>query len=82
MTIKLSLKEALLGFRKEYTHLNGKPLIIESSEVIQPKSVKTMPGYGMKRSEAVGYGNLYVAFEIEFPTNMNPEMAKEISEVL
>jgi len=36
MTIRLSLKEALLGFKKTYLFLDGKQLIIESNDVTQP----------------------------------------------
>jgi len=29
-----------------------------------------------------GYGNLYIDYQVEFPTNMSEEAAKEIAQVL
>lgn len=44
MTLKISLYEALTGFEREFTHLDGNKHVIKSKpgDIIQPNSVKTV----------------------------------------
>jgi DnaJ-class molecular chaperone len=45
----LTLEESLLGFKKVINHLDGKEVLLKSSEseIIQPESWHVLKGFGM-----------------------------------
>lgn len=67
-TINISLSDALCGFKRELEFLDKSkgPIIVESTEILNPDSVLTIPNMGVYKN-----GNLYVALKIEFPTNLS-----------
>ena len=80
---KITLKEALCGFSFEITHLSGKKLAVNNTDVpniIKPGFKKLVSAYGLKRENNVG--NLIVVFDIIFPDKLTPEQAQTISEAL
>ncbi|CAG8603723.1 5584_t:CDS:10 [Paraglomus brasilianum] len=88
ITVTITLAEALCGFSKVLiTHLDGRGLVISqpSGEVITPGIVKRIANEGMphyKRSDE--RGNLYVKFNVEFPTSMwtSPDKLQILESVL
>lgn len=79
---KISLAQALTGFRFKITHLDGRKLIIKAKpgEIIHPESTdengkvipfsKCIPQEGMPSlGNPFVKGNLYVVFRVEFPTD-------------
>lgn len=60
--------------------LNGKTILLAIDETITPKTIKKIPGEGMKVYKKNDYmdesnerGDLYVSFEIVFPSKLNNE---------
>lgn len=47
VTVKLTLQEALLGFKKKIKHLDGHFVKIEKNGVTQPEEVQRISGEGM-----------------------------------
>ena len=73
---KISLCEALCGFKFNLKLLNGKTVTINNTDsVIKPGYKKPINGYGMERKGAKG--RLILEFEIEFPNKIE-EAKKEI----
>lgn len=85
MTLNITLYEALCGFEREITHLDGCKHLIKSKkgEVIAPNSVKTilMMGLPLFNNPAL-HGNLFISFEIEFPKKMDESQLEQLGQVL
>lgn len=87
MTLTISLSEALCGFTKTLSHLDGKPLRVAFGEdhldsnatqltafsgSIQTGDVHVLKGKGMPKDE-VGhsFGDLYIVYKVVMPRNTN-----------
>lgn len=81
---KITLKEALCGFQFEFTHLNGKQLILNNSNenktIIKPNYKKVVQSMGMKRE--MNIGNLIIEFDIEFPNHLSEDKIAILNDVL
>jgi len=79
---KISLKEALVGFKFDIKFINNKTYIINNNgvRIIKPGYEKIIPGMGMIRGEK--RGNFVVKFEIEFPNDLTPEQKKKLNDIL
>ncbi|KAI8930385.1 hypothetical protein BC831DRAFT_440338 [Entophlyctis helioformis] len=82
MTQTVSLKEALLGFKKTFKHLDGKETAISRKAVTQPGFVQTVKGQGMPRhgfpSER---GDLFVEYAVVFPPTLTAAQKKLIEQL-
>lgn len=80
--ITVTLKEALLGFERELTHLDGKKVEIIRDDVTQPGYVMKISGEGMPIHQKSGeFGDLFVKINVEVPKELN-EKQKLIAERL
>lgn len=70
----ISLAEALCGFRLDFKHLDGKVLRMHIDEVIKPNDIFKLPHVGMVSQSGVP-GDLYVVFDIVFPTQITNPLA-------
>jgi len=80
---KITLKESLCGFSFEITHVSGKKLAVNNSDVpniIKPGYKKMVSGYGLKRENNVG--NLIVIFDVIFPDKLTTEQMETIRDAL
>lgn len=81
--MSITLKEALLGFKRSVKHLDGHQVEISMNGVTPPGFVKTMRGEGMPHhgfpSEK---GELYVEFTIKFPKQLTSKQQAAIAELL
>jgi DnaJ family protein A protein 2 len=67
----LSLEEALCGFKREFTYLNGKKMYIIEDHVIKPGDAKFVPGKGLPvRGKPYKFGDLFIKYDITFPTTL------------
>ena len=69
---KISLRDALCGFKFSFEHLDGRKmcLTVSPGEVIAPGTVRGIDGEGMcnyRHNDL--HGNLYFEFTVEFPEN-------------
>lgn len=85
MTLKITLYEALCGFEREFTHLDGVKHVVKSKqgEIINPGSVKTVIYMGLPlHSNPAINGNMFVHFEIEFPSKLDDAQIASIQQAL
>jgi len=79
----ISLREALLGFTKTITHLDGHRVEIRQDGITPPGYVKTLVHEGMPVHEVPSErGSLHVKFIVMFPSKLSKEQRKGIRELL
>lgn len=81
----ISLKEALLGFRKTLTHLDNHSVTVQrpAGHITQPFDVHVLPGEGMPQYETPSEkGVLRVKLNVAFPSYLTEEQKKEIARLL
>lgn len=79
---KITLKEALIGFKFEIKHLNKKSYMINNfnSKIITPNFKSVIDKMGMKRGKNVG--RLVILFEIMFPKTLSETQKEKIKDIL
>ena len=79
---KISLKEALIGFKFEIKHLNNKSYMINNfnSKVVTPNFKSVVEKMGMKRGNNVG--RLIILFNIEFPKTLSETQKEQLKNIL
>jgi DnaJ-related protein SCJ1 len=66
--VKITLREALLGFSKKLKHLDGHYVSLVSNGVTQPNEMKIIRGEGMPKHDYHGSkGDLFVIFQVVVP---------------
>jgi len=81
---RITLLQALTGFKFVLTHLDGRKILIQNkeNEIIKPGQFKTIKEVGMPFFERnYAHGNLYLDFEIIFPEKINDQQLKDLSKV-
>ncbi|KAK8066320.1 DnaJ like subfamily B member 4 [Apiospora hydei] len=82
-TIDLSLKEALTGWRRLVTTIDGKQITVEKSGPTQPGSSDTYPNQGMPISKKPGdRGNFIIKYNVKFPTSLTAQQKAQLKEIL
>lgn len=78
-TVRLSFKEALLGFDKEISTLSGRKINISRSTPVQPSSTNRYPNLGMPISKDPGHhGDLIINYKIDFPVHLTAAQKEAI----
>jgi DnaJ family protein A protein 2 len=76
VTMDLKLSEALCGFTRTITHMDGRILRIDSKpgSVVKPDAVKMIQGEGMPyHGNPFTKGRVFVHFRVQFPTALTPD---------
>lgn len=82
-TIDLELKEALTGWKRTVTTIDGKQIQIEKSGPTQPGSKDSYPNQGMPISKKPGErGNFVITYNVKFPTSLTPAQKSKLKEIL
>ncbi|KAJ0112975.1 hypothetical protein Patl1_00909 [Pistacia atlantica] len=81
-TVTITLVQALVGFEKTIKHLDEHLVDISSKGITKPKEVRKFKGEGMPLHYSNKKGDLYVTFEVLFPTSLTEDQKKKIKEVL
>ncbi|KAI1503623.1 hypothetical protein F5X99DRAFT_374992 [Biscogniauxia marginata] len=82
-TIDLDLKEALTGWKRTVTTIDGKQLSIDKAGPTGPGMSDTYPGLGMPVSKKQGErGNFIVKYNVKFPTSLTPRQKQQLKEIL
>ncbi|KAF9532607.1 DnaJ-domain-containing protein [Crepidotus variabilis] len=77
----ISVEEALLGFEKNVTHLDGHILHIVRTGVTQPGLVQQFKGEGMPLfGHDDSHGDLFVEYNVILPLEITPEMRRKLTE--
>ncbi|TFY82119.1 hypothetical protein EWM64_g1895 [Hericium alpestre] len=69
----IGVDEALLGFERNLTHLDGHTVSIWRKGVTQPGFVQVLKGEGMPHYEQHTYGDLFVEFNVVLPTVLSAD---------
>lgn len=81
-TVKLTLKEALLGFNKSIEHLDGHSVRLNRLGTTNPGDVEKIIGEGMPQHQfSSEHGDLYVKYEVEFPEELDEEQRELFKQV-
>lgn len=83
--MELQLSEALCGFVRTITHMDGRILKIESKagEVYKPDDVRVISGEGMPHhGNPFTKGRLFILFKVVFPATMAPGAITALKAVL
>lgn len=83
-TVKLTLKEALTGFKKSILRLDGQTMatVETQNRIIQNGQEEILIGEGMPNEETGEKGDLIVRFQVEFPESLTPEQTKALKNIL
>ncbi|XP_007051070.2 PREDICTED: dnaJ protein ERDJ3B [Theobroma cacao] len=81
-TVTITLVQALVGFEKTIKHLDDHLVDISSKGITKPKEVRKFKGEGMPLYSSDKKGNLYVTFEVLFPTSLTEDQKAKIKAVL
>ena len=87
MEKKITLMEALTGYKFTITHLDGSTHLIQSApgEVVKPGDIKTVEDLGMPLFKLTyKNGNLFIRFDVEFPApaTLQPSACEALRQVL
>lgn len=83
MNVNLDLKEALTGWRRTVTTIDGKQIALEKGGPTQPGSEDTYPNLGMPISKKPGSrGNFIIKYNVKFPTSLTAEQKEKLKEIL
>ncbi|KAH9945168.1 DnaJ-domain-containing protein [Epithele typhae] len=75
----ISVEEALLGFERNLTHLDGHIVELKRKVVTQPGYVQVIKGEGMPIFEhPFEHGDLFVEYNVILPTELSSEAKKRI----
>ena len=81
--VRISLKEALLGYSKQIGHLDGHVVQIENKGVTQPNFVRTIQGEGMPHHDMPSNkGDLFVTFLVDLPSKLTPDQEELVRKLL
>ncbi|XP_043722183.1 dnaJ protein ERDJ3B-like [Telopea speciosissima] len=81
-TVTITLVQALVGFDKSIKHLDEHLVDISSKGITKPKEVRKFKGEGMPLHFSSKKGDLYVTFEVLFPTSLNEDQKTKIKAIL
>lgn len=81
--MSITLKEALLGFKRRLPHLDTHGVRVESAGVTQPNEIRVFKGEGMPRHSVPSEkGDLYVKFIVRMPSALTPDQQAQIKTLL
>jgi len=82
MQIKISLKEAMLGFEREIKHLDGHTVDLNQKNPTQPYQVFKIANEGMPfKDDPTQFGSLFVKAEVVFPNRFTEPQKKLVNEL-
>lgn len=77
---KITLKEALCGFKFKMDHLNGNQIGLNVNVILHNGVKQVINNLGFTREGAVG--NLVLEFEVAFPESLTPEQKEALANIL
>ena len=81
MNMDISLRDALLGFSKTITHMDGHTVEIKREKITRPFYVKKIKGEGMPVHQFPSeFGDLLVKFIVKMPSTLTEAQKKFIQE--
>lgn len=82
MDMNISLKEALVGFRKSFMHLDGRAVEVSRDVITPPRSVVVLEGEGMPKQHFPSEkGQLHITFHVNFPDSLTEDQKQGFKEI-
>ncbi|KAH9599556.1 DnaJ domain [Trypanosoma melophagium] len=82
-TVTLTLKEALLGFERRLTHLDGHSVTLSATGVTQHGDQQTIEGEGMPKHHVPSErGDLRVTYHVELPSLLTTAQREAVERLL
>ncbi|KJZ71904.1 hypothetical protein HIM_08749 [Hirsutella minnesotensis 3608] len=82
-TVALDLKEALTGWKRTVTTIEGKQLNLDKGGPTQPGSEDRYPGLGMPITKKPGQrGDFVVKYKVNFPSSLTAAQKQQLREIL
>ncbi|MBA0554141.1 hypothetical protein Golob_013265 [Gossypium lobatum] len=81
-TVTITLVQALVGFEKTIKHLDDHLVNVSSKDITKHKEVRKFKGEGMPLHSSKKKGDLYVTYDVLFPTSLTEDQKSKIKEVL
>lgn len=66
----------------ELVQLDGEKYSITIDDIVECDEVLRIPGKGMPRRSGRGFGDLFVTFEVEFPSAISPDQKTKLRQIL
>jgi DnaJ-class molecular chaperone len=76
--LDISLRKALLGFKIGFEHIDGNKIVIRTEDIIQPGAVRKIPQLGLMDMESGAVGDLFIQFNVVFPSRLNSKQLKAL----
>jgi len=81
-TIEIPLVDALVGFKREITHLDDAKFTIEVKDVTESDHTMRVSSKGMPRRNGRGHGDLFITFDVDFPDTLTVDQKAKIEQIL
>ena len=82
-TVDINLKEALTGWSRKVTTIDGKQLQVSHSGPTAPTWTERFPNLGMPKSKKpTDRGDFLVGVKIKFPTSLTAQQKPQLKEIL
>jgi DnaJ homolog subfamily B member 4 len=81
-TVELTLKEALTGWSKTVTTIEGRQLPVSGAGPTQPGHQERFPNLGMPTKKAGERGDFIVEVKVKFPTSLTQAQKSQLKEIL
>jgi len=81
-TIELTLKEALTGWTRTVTTIDGRQLPVSGGGPTQPGHQERFPHLGMPTKKSGERGDFVVEVKVKFPSSLTPAQKTKLKEIL
>ncbi|KZZ98336.1 Heat shock protein DnaJ [Moelleriella libera RCEF 2490] len=82
-TVVLDLKEALTGWKRTVTTIDGRQISLDKGGPTQPGSEDRYPGLGMPISKKPGQrGDFVIKYKVNFPSSLTTAQKQKLREIL
>ncbi|ORX35044.1 hypothetical protein BD324DRAFT_633722 [Kockovaella imperatae] len=79
--VTLSVAEALLGFKRTLTHLDGRSINIGRAGTTQPGEVEVVEGEGMPAYHDKPQGDMFIEYSVVMPVEVSAESRQKLLDV-
>lgn len=62
--------------------MDGKKFTVDIEDVTECDQVVRVPGKGMPRRSGNGFGDLFITFEVDFPSSLNQKQKDAIRKIM
>lgn len=81
-TLKVDFADSLVGFKKEFKHLDGSSYFIIEDDPVKDGDIRTVLAKGLPSVDSHVNGNLFVKYQVEFPKQLTEEQKIQLYQIL